>query len=109
MHTANSITSSQDFLFECVKRVINLKNLKRFDFLSQDLLKTADFRKKREDGSCPVKRGASRSKWESWNRCNFMIKKIPRGFKIFTRKTKNILFHFLYHILGLYFPEDIKQ
>ena len=28
-----------------------------------------DFRNKREDGSCPVKAGASRSTRESWDMC----------------------------------------
>ena len=55
------------------------------------------------------RRGASHSKKESRNMCIFMIKRIPRGFNIFTRKTKDILFLFLYHILGLYFSEGIKQ
>ena len=36
---------------------------------SQDHLKTWDFRKKQEDGSCPLKTVASRSKLESWNIC----------------------------------------
>ena len=36
---------------------------------SQDHLKTGDCRNKREDGRCPLKMGASRSKRESWNIC----------------------------------------
>ena len=43
--------------------MIDLKNL------GQDHLKTGDFRKEREGGSSPLKRGASSSKRESWNIC----------------------------------------
>ena len=40
---------------------------------------------------------------------NFMIKRIPRGFNIFTTKNKKLKFLFLHHILGLHLPEAIKQ
>ena len=40
---------------------------------------------------------------------NFMIKRIPRGFNIFTRKNKDVMFLFLYHLLGLYFTEAINS
>ena len=52
---------------------------------------------------------------------NFMMKRIPRGFNIFTREINvmlcyvmlcykyDVMFLFLFHILGLHFPEAIKQ
>ena len=40
---------------------------------------------------------------------NFVIKRIPRGFNIFTNKSKDVMFLFLYYILGLCFLDATRQ
>ena len=40
---------------------------------------------------------------------NFIIKRIPRGFNIFTNKSKDVMFLFLYYILGLCFLDGTRQ
>ena len=40
---------------------------------------------------------------------NFMIRRLPSSLNIFTRKMKDVMFIFLYHIIALHFPEYVKQ
>ena len=66
-HAPTFVPSSQNFHIEFVKsdRLENLINIwhSRQDYLK----KMGDFRKKRDDGNCPLQTWASRSKLESWN------------------------------------------
>ena len=40
---------------------------------------------------------------------NFMKKRNPRDSKIFTRKNEEVMLLFLYHTMGLHFPEAINS
>ena len=40
---------------------------------------------------------------------NFMIKRIPQASTFLLEKMQDVMFLFLYHILGLHFLETIKQ
>ena len=69
-HAPIVVTSSHDFNIDFEKTCDRREKVIKILQLSQDNLKTRDFRKKRENRNCPFKTGVSLSKWENcsvWN------------------------------------------
>ena len=76
--------------------MINLKFINIWHS-SQNHLKTGDFRKKQEDGSCHFKTGAFRSKRESCNICwlvQNLLERFPKGRGVVTTSRKSMMEHF---------------